>query len=68
MPINAPALTAQGDPKKLEETLKNTIKTCAGPGFFQTVHLGYWATQENLEIFVNTAKIYGKEIYKELRK
>ncbi|MEM2969546.1 MAG: uroporphyrinogen decarboxylase family protein [Candidatus Bathyarchaeia archaeon] len=68
LPINAPALTAQGDPKKLEETLKNTIKTCAGPGFFQTVHLDYWATQENLEIFVNTAKIYGKEIYKELRK
>jgi len=68
LPVNAPELTPGHDPKNVEEILKKAIKTCAGPGFFQSVHLDYWATQENLDTFVRVPKEYGKELYKELRK
>jgi hypothetical protein len=68
LPFNAPELTPGRDPKKVEELLKNTIKVCGGPGFFQTIHLDYWSTQENLDTFVRVPKEYGKELYKELKR
>jgi hypothetical protein len=68
LPFNAPELTPGRDPKKLEEMLKQCIKTCAGPGFIQTIHLDYWSTQANLDTFVRVPKEYGKELYKEIKK
>ena len=67
LPINAPELTPGRDPKKLEEKMKQCIKTCAGPGFFISVHLDYYATQECLDTFVRTPKEYGREVYKGLK-
>jgi hypothetical protein len=68
LPFNAPELTSSRDPKHVEELLKQCIKTCAGPGFFQTVHLDYWSTQANLDTFVRVPKEYGRELYKDLRR
>jgi hypothetical protein len=66
LPCNAPDLTR--DAKHVDEILKNAIKVCGGPYYFQSIHLDYWATQECLDQFVRTPKEFGKEFYASLKK
>jgi uroporphyrinogen-III decarboxylase len=61
-------ILAHPDQPKIEATVKNTIKTGAGPGFIESIGaIDYWTPKENIDFSMKTAKEYGRELYKGLK-
>ena len=59
-----PQLLVHGPSDQLVETVKNTIKTCAGPGFIFGLNIcNYNSQAEYIDMASKTAEEYGKKVY-----
>jgi uroporphyrinogen-III decarboxylase len=64
-----PLIAVHGPPAKIADTVKDYVKTLAGPGYiFIHSAVDYWTPQEYVDLVVKTAKEYGAEVYKGLQK